>query len=475
MGKTLILLTSVILTYFIDYIYTGDVNLYANFQSEVEAGKDFDVEITVEKGNLSEFGKFTQSLPEGFYAYSTHPYFKFKDQRVIFSWILLPNSNAFTFNYTIHVPADYIGEFQLTGQFAYVMDNEKRFVELKAQPIEAKPTGSEIHSEITKSSNGIDNIPNKNDILCYRQITKQNNEYYVKIQLCKEQLNDMAKIVENIPAGYTAKEISSSEGIFTATDECVKFLWMNIPQDNKIIVEYKLIPNNKYLGQPSIDGSFSYSINNLTYTVSIIDKDFDTSTLTNDIASSEQESKNNKNDFSDDDYNLLFGLNETIETNNRETLADVKEAEQTQQATSNANADAIAIEDNTQNTNIDTQTSTNTQTEETNTNYNIADNNTSNRYGTVNFKIQIAAGHKLVNTQKHFKKFGIQEKVYVTQHDGWHKYTIQDFTEYVDARNYRDKINSTTKIKDAFIVAYSNGVRITVQEALMISNQQWFK
>ena len=58
-------------------------------------------------------------------------------------------------------------------------------------------------------------------------------------------------------------------------------------------------------------------------------------------------------------------------------------------------------------------------------------------------------------------------------HEGWHKFTVGQFNRYKEARNHRENVRSNNKIVGPFVTAYNQGTRITVQEALMITKQQW--
>ena len=53
-------------------------------------------------------------------------------------------------------------------------------------------------------------------------------------------------------------------------------------------------------------------------------------------------------------------------------------------------------------------------------------------------------------------------------------YMVGNFNEYKEARSHRENIKQKG-CSSAFVVAYNGAKRITVQEALMITSQKWFK
>jgi len=69
--------------------------------------------------------------------------------------------------------------------------------------------------------------------------------------------------------------------------------------------------------------------------------------------------------------------------------------------------------------------------------------------------------------------FKLQDQVSTINHEGWIKYLVGSYNEYQLARDKRNDVRE--KVETAFVTAYNSGSRITVQEALMISNQKWYK
>lgn len=397
----------------LDYVF-NDVTVYAKFPSEVVAGEDFEMQITVEKGNLAQFGRFTQQLPDGFAAYSEDNEFSFENQKVTYIWVNLPPEKSFTFTYKVSVPSSYSGNAQIGGQFAYILDNERKFAEIIPKEISVKSSStdpSKINNTPKYASSGENDIPQITDINSMRSMELVGNELYVTIETQKGNLTQMAKITENIPSGYTAEAVESNNGIFTFNDNKIKYLWMNLPSETHFAVTYKLKANGGKVDENiKISGVFSYSANNLTQSIEILDKPVQLA-----ISDNIKISPDIANDQS---------IGQTASVDNTSYTSTIKNDD---------------------------------------------------RVGNVTYRIQIAAGHKLVNVNRYFKKYKITDKVVVDLHDGWHKYTTGSYYEYKTARNARTHIWNTTPIDDAFVTAYNNGVRITVQEALMIANQKWYK
>jgi hypothetical protein len=94
----------------------------------------------------------------------------------------------------------------------------------------------------------------------------------------------------------------------------------------------------------------------------------------------------------------------------------------------------------------------------------------------VRYRVQVAAGKNVVGPDYFQKKHNFSREFNVENHQGWVKYTTGSFSVYRDARNSREEINGAGHEFDGpFVTAYNEGTRITVQEALMITSQKWFK
>ena len=92
----------------------------------------------------------------------------------------------------------------------------------------------------------------------------------------------------------------------------------------------------------------------------------------------------------------------------------------------------------------------------------------------VSYFVQVMALHAMRSTSFVKGFFKLAEQVDLRSEDGLNKYLITSkYKVYKDAHDKRDAVRP--KVTDAFVVAYNTGKRITVQEALMITSQQWYQ
>jgi hypothetical protein len=441
-----------------------DVTTTLNIPTSANAGNEFLVEVTINKGNIEGFARFQQELPVGFTAtarQSANGSFKFEDQKVKIQWMQIPYDNEIKITYNVEVAPTVSGDFDLAGKFSFIADNVVQTATISPKTINIigdETAAGTAQSAITSVS--YQNVSLKN-IDCIRQkpYLTDNNEVIVNLMVNKGDLTGFGKIQEQIPRGYRVESLRSKNSIFTFKNSIIKFLWMNMPSDPQFVVSYKLIPEGEIPDQAFlITGTFSYAENERTKTINIADREVDL------------------DNFNGDELVVQKTTPPTttaVATTTTGTTVAIAE--------NNTSKD---IAENTQNNNKQSSISDNTtpnyqETEEEPTdNYNkdIADitNIPSPAKDGVSYRVQIAAGHNLVNN-KYFKKLNITDNVQVEIHNGWHKYTVGNFPIYKEARNYRVYIWNNSPIHDAFVAAYNNGLRITVQEALMIANQKWYK
>ncbi|MCX7863257.1 MAG: hypothetical protein N2449_09725 [Bacteroidales bacterium] len=434
---------------------------------EATAGSSIVVEVKINKANIKGFARYTQLLPIG---YTAEPVnlptgdFTFKDQKIIVGWLSLPKDCVIAFSYRIKIDPTAEGPLFLTGIFSYIEYNERKNVESPTLSVIIRPAGyvaQQVNNNEQQQNNAnisqpttpsTDDFDVKN-IFCYREVVRQDNQLLVHLLVNTADLprDKYAKLQEAIPPGFQAAAIETNDGIFSFKDNTVKFLWMALPPQRQFVVSYKLTPTSGVLpDNVELNGSFSYIENETTKMKSIQNRNFLNEPIMASVNKQKQESL----------------TAQQIQVSNNQPSVQ----QQTNQNQQQTGKQIITQQQSTQQkeSNKQKETAQQKQKERQSTYTNIPEPETG-----IRFRVQIAAGHKPVNPKYYFKQYNITEPVRVEQHEGWHKYTVGSFGLYKEARDKRVQIWQTTPIRDAFVSAYNNGVRITVQEALMIANQKW--
>lgn len=462
MIKWLIVFLNIFISLFIGSLFDGEVGMQVAAPSTVTAGDEFQVKVTLNKGNLESFSRLMQELPAGLRATSVNTAnadFTFKDQRVRFIWLKMPEEKDITVVYTIKVDQRLKGTFDLNGKFSYIDNNERMSVDATPVNITINPNPNidpnlivDIRDFKEKVIPEVE-IGGRSTVACVRQTPQAagdaDNSYVVNLLVYKENAQKFAKIEEAVPAGYTAIKIDSKEGIFVFKDGMAKFLWMSLPSDPYFTVSYRLVPNAGITKAPEMKGQFSYIEEDKTITKDITQKDLVLATLT-----------------ADQVKQLITEVSSTVNVPMAALMPEAK-IDSTKVEHPIAQITPEQVKEKPQP--VEKPAKVSKPAKNIDLAYKLEPEDG------VYYRVQIAAGHKPIRIKQYFKRFKIADEVRAEEHDGWRKYSIGSFSDYKKARDYRVHVWNTTTINDAFIAAYNSGQRVTVQEALMITSQQWYK
>lgn len=443
MIKHLLLLIYTWIVLALNFIFS-DVGLTMNATEQVEAGNEITVEVTLNKLDFESFARFQQEIPAGLTpvpVQTANADFSFKDQKVKFIWLRLPPREEITLSYKLKVDQRLKGDFDLKGTFSYIADNERKSVDVSAQNITITPS-STIDPNLIVDIKDFKNLvapttaekPPMAQVKCIRQIPYtgiEDNEYMVNLLVNKGDKEKFAKIQETVPDGYKAVSVENKDAIFTFKDQTVKFLWMNLPSDPYFVVSYKLVPDNGVTEKPNLDGIFSYIQDDNTVSIRVVEKDVNLENTSPD--------------------NLMAAIASVEEAPSRSVALEQPGDYSGKVKIEIAESALQAMREDTKLTHVLEPESG------------------------VYYRVQIAAGHRPINIERYFKKYNLDKEVRTEFHEGWRKYSVGSFYVYKAARDYRVHIWNTTTIDDAFVSAYNNGKRITVQEALMITNHEWYR
>lgn len=460
MIRAIIFLLNMVGVLSINLMLIEDVSLSVGVPSEVNAGAEFDVELTLQKGSIESFARFQQDLPNGLSAQVVDPAsanFTFENQKIKIIWLRLPSEKELKVLYRLKVDERLKGQFDLKGVFSYIEDNQRKSVNVSSSSIVITPSSRIDPNLIVDIKEFQQMVPIQppislvaKNVRCIRQVPSTigaSNEYHVNILVNKGSTEKFAKIEEEIPQGFKAEAVQTKDAIFTFKDQKVKFLWMNLPAEQRFVVSYKLIPTNKVdVKRLFLKGTFSFIVNEATQVIDITQKEVDLSNL---------------------DPKNLEGIIASIPAPTFSSSASIDGQPSSNSYTETGEDGGKAIEVKYQKIE-DKKKVTSKRV------FDLKSYMLEPEKG-VYYRVQIAAGHKPVDIKNYFKKYNIPLEIRTEEHEGWYKYSVGSFPAYREARDYRVNLWKTSSIGDAFVAAYNNGRRITVQEALMITNQKWCK
>lgn len=426
-----------------------DVLVENNIPAMVAPGSRTLVEITINKGEIQGFSKLELDLPTGFTASPADikgASFTFSSQKAKFVWMTLPGDKAFTVSYYIESDPNLEGPFEIDGEFSYVKENKRMDINIPSRTVIVKkdlePTSQQISEMLPELKREAEVV----ELMCTRTLTKvSDTEYIVNLKVNNNNIQGFGKILETLPANCNSEKMNDGGAVITQDESTIKFVWFEVPAAESFEVSYKLsciVPTS----DPIIKGLLSYTEDGNPITIPIVQEASETPTV-----ASVEEPLNT--DTAENPVNTTTEVTPDTTTETEQVVTN--QQPENNQATETVTNNEPVAEREPANTQVTSVPSAETG---------------------ITYKVQILAAHRVVDKTYFMDKFSFDEKFNIENHEGWVKYTTGKFEDYKDARDARNRITGTSsKLPGPFVTAYNEGERITVQEALLISRQQWYK
>lgn len=458
---------SVILFIFSFFFGDGPNSVTGNFPKSAKAGSEFPAEIVVKKGAIGGFAKLQIEVPQGLTIKevdSKGATFSFDSGLAKYIWTSAPQEPEFTIKIMVSVSASASGSKTIASKYSYVNNNAKEVVEMtpaeimigdgaadvaatatdnttsteSSSPATTTPVATETIAATTPPADNsttpaattpppTSNGEPSSNVSCERTVMAGSTagEYNVEIKIKKPGIKGFAKFQDLVPAGYKVKtHLQTAGSSMSEADGKVKFVWVSLPAEDEMTIGY-VLEKTGTPGAVSISGEFSYLEDNQTKKIKL-----PASVISDNGAVAANPPANT----------------EPVKTEAPANTTEPVKTESTQQ---------VAVE--------------NTQPVKTESSAPIA-----KKEGNVSYCVQIGAFRNAIGSEVLAKKFSISETIKSEMAEGYSKFMVGNFNEYKGARDHRENVKQKG-CNSAFVAAYNGPKRITVQEALMITNQKWFK
>ncbi len=464
-------------------MFSSDEVLIDNqIPTTVEPGDKREITVTIQKNDIQGFAKMEIHLPEGFIATAGKTEgasFTFHDQKARFVWMSMPTAPSFRVTYYLESPdAETIAQ-EVKGVFSYIKENKRvdnavpsRMITVTESAIVAEDpatgnmtvsTGSSEDSSTEASLNeapqiGLTSSVVQDEVGCLRTITQLSpTDFQVDLQIVNNSIKGFAKVLETVPDNCKTEKIQDAGAVVTQERNSIKFVWFEIPQSSTVSCSYKISCLTPQSALPVITGKLSYVENNKPNEVVVVN--------TLQAASGDVVAEENTPEEQAEPTPSVDNPAENTAENivKEEPKAPVKTE------TAEVKTEPKSIENPKNNSPKSTTSKVEEPSEE-------AVAQVPSPETGITYKVQILASHRVVNKSYFRTVHRFSGKYNIENHEGWVKYTTGKYEEYKQARDAREGLTQEhTTLPGPFVTAYNDGERITVQEALLISKQQWYK
>lgn len=474
MSKAILIFINIIGFLIFTILNVNDIKITHVGPSEIGIYQETEVSIIINKNDFSGPGRlrldFNQALnidvKEKFNAGSS---FTFKDNEVLFIWYDLPNEKNIEITYIITAEEGATGMKKIKGDFSFINDNERKQLEIP-----------DLIFKINKDLIAEEKVEEKiSSVETTRMIEKADSGYIVTISAKIENHKGFARIKEELPTNSTAEAIETSGSVFKNVDGFAKFIWSELSDTNEeIIVKYKLNNLNNIDSTFSIKGVYSSEkliSDGFNSGIAIEETTFIPIANNNEILAIEIKSKdtNNTKIEENEQDNEVVIIEENKPFNDTVSNEEIKIINEITINNIPKDTQALIVENIKKDTINEQVELKDEELNDKSKNESIQNVITTKKINNnVDYKVQILAGHQIINSLYLAKKFNYKGDYEIESHMGWIKYTVGSHSEYKKARDSRNELKNHD-FPGPFVSAYNYGERISVQEALILSKQNW--
>ena len=470
-------------------VFSGDgVSISHNLPAKLKPGEEVTVDFVIKKESAVQFAKFQLDLPQGIVASesdSKSGQFTVTSSAVKIIWMQFPSENEVIVKIRLKAESSATGLKTITGKMQYVSGNEKTSLDIGPHELNVStenPTSDKPRSPDASSSENKDAALNKPDepaasVQVSRTIVKDpaTGNFKVEIKISKENVKGFAKYSDAIPSGLIALNGGGSSGAtFKFSDNKASFIWATLPKEDKVSAHYWLKSVGDFSQNPVISGAFSYLENEQAMKVKADDVELPLIQKTEEVASNKNEPTDNVSPVNS---------NTTVVKQTQPDTPQVQKETRLNQSEVNNTVAAEKIKEQSPSNNSNEQVKNTEQIRKSEEikKTEIKSEEVSNAarvpdavIAGLNFHVQIGAFKNPPQTDYFNSRYSITEKISTDMHEGLTKFLLGNFSEYKSSRDYREAVKAKG-VDGAFVTAYNAGKRITVQEALMLLNQKWYK
>jgi hypothetical protein len=480
MLKLPMMLINFIGLFFLHFFSVSEITIQNMAPSTLAPGEKVLVEVLVDKADIQGFAKMEIVFPEGFIATPAETAgasFTFSEKKARFVWMTLPTEQSFKVSYYLECDPNFSGKYEAKGTFSYINDNERvdfkvpavQMIVSKTEVVAANnttepentnttETNTATTTEVTTPADNTTTASTSTDMSVTRTITQISpTEFRVDILIANSNIQGFAKVFETADANTKIEKIQDANATVTIDKNTVKFVWFEMPVSPAIAIAYKVKTLAPTTTVPTINGKLSFVESNNPKELAIVQG----AAVATDVIAA----------------NNTSGSNSEVKTEVETTSENTTNSNSGENSNTTKTDDVAKVENNG---------SKGTKTTEVKTENEVRNNPSKGSETAVTsvpsaetgitYKVQILAAHRVVNKSYFQSKHGYDGAFNIENHEGWVKYTTGKFDEYKSARDERERLKGNyNTLPGPFVTAYNNGERITVQEALLITKQQWYK